>query len=322
VAVSEASVITSIVAATAVRPGTAIGIDDDAAVLEPCGSVVLTHDVLAEGVHFRLPTSHRDLGWKALAVNVSDIAAMGAEPVAALVGLCLPGPDVLDIEAFYGGMEELAAETGTTVAGGDLSAGGGVVIGVTVAGRLRDDEAPLLRSGARPGDALLVTGSLGASEAGRTLLEQPDRAVGLDPGARDALLRAHHRPRPELGAARVLRDLGARALMDCSDGAVIDVGRMAVASGCGATIALDAVPRAGGVDAVARHVGMEPDLFAATAGEDYRLLAAIAPDRARRALAELPGSAVIGGFTAGSGVRTERSGAAIEVARPGYTHHV
>lgn len=311
-----------IAAVAAVRPGTAIGIGDDAAVLEPCGSVVLAHDLLVQDVHFRLPTAARDLGWKALAINLSDLAAMGAEPVAALVGLALPGPDALDIEAFYGGMEELAAQTGTTIAGGDLSEGATLAIAVSVAGRLGEGRSPLTRAGARPGDRLVVTGPLGASEAGRALLEQPAHGEGLSEAVCAALLKAHERPQPELAAARTLRALGATALMDCSDGLMLDGGRMAEASGCGLMIDLEAVPRADGIDPVAAALGVQPDVFAATSGEDYRLLAAVRGDAVPGALQAFPGGAIVGTFMHGTGGAAQRDGVRVALDRTGYTHDV
>lgn len=319
---SEASIIQRIISATAVRAGTVLGIGDDAAVLAPGGSAVLSHDLLVQDVHFRLPTDASDLGWKALAVNLSDLAAMGAEPVAALVGLALPGPEAMDIEGFYAGMEELAAAHGVTIAGGDLSRGATLVIAVTAAGRLADDRPPLTRSGARAGDQLVVTGPLGASEAGRALLEADGPANYFPGELADALRQAHQRPTPEFAEARLLRALGAVALMDCSDGLVIDVRRMAEASDCAAVLELHAVPRAEGVDPVAEAIGMAPDLFAATAGEDYRLIAAVEPEAVAPILEALPEAAVFGHFAAGEGVTVLRDGAPIETGSGGYAHDV
>ncbi len=319
---SEASIITQITNAATLRPGTSLGIGDDAAVLDPDGSVVLAHDLLVDGVHFRQPADSGDLGWKALAVNLSDIAAMGAEPVAALVGLVLPGPKALDIEAFYEGMDELAAGTGVTIAGGDLSQGDLLVIAVTAVGRLAEDKAPLIRAGATPGDQLLVTGPLGASEAGRLLLEQPDAARYFSSDVLDPLRQAHARPTPEFAASRALRAEGASAVMDCSDGLIIDAGRLAEASGCAATVELESLPIAEGVADVAAAMGRSADAFAATAGEDYRLLAAVDPTKVAATLRAVPGAAVVGRFGEGSGVTAVRGGDSVHLGPGGYTHRV
>ena len=195
---TELALIERITARNPVRAGTILGIGDDAAVLDVGGRAVVTHDMLVEGVHFRLATTGlRDLGWKALAVNLSDLAAMGAEPVAALVGLGLPagalGPG--DVDDLYAGMDELAAAAGVTVAGGDVTSCPALVLGVTAVGRAAAGAEPVRRSGARPGDLLCVTGRLGAAAAGLRLLEDP-RAAPRAGGA------GRPRGRPAASASR------------------------------------------------------------------------------------------------------------------------
>jgi thiamine-monophosphate kinase len=219
-------------------------------------------------------------------------------------------------------MEELAAQTGTTIAGGDLSEGATLVIAVSVAGRLEEETSALTRDGARPGDCLVVSGPLGASEAGRAVIEHPASMQGLPEEIWAALLRAHQCPKPEFAAARAIRALGPTALMDCSDGLMIDGSRMAEASRCGLVVDLEAVPRADGVDPVAVALGMEPDVFAATSGEDYRLLAAVHRDAVPDALQALPGGAVVGTFTKGARAMARRNGVPVALATSGYTHDV
>lgn len=279
---SELALIERIASRTRRRAGTELGIGDDAALLRIDGTAAVTSDLLVEGVHFRLATTGaRDLGHKALAVNLSDLAAMGAEPVAALVGLCLaPGalsPD--DVDALYDGMEALAARFGVTVAGGDVTSGPVVVLAVTAIGRAGDDGAPLVRrSGGRAGDVLCVTGALGAAAAGLLVLERPELARDLDAPTAEALRRAHRRPEPRVAAGRALAAGGARAMMDLSDGLALDALRMARACGVAARLELAALPLAGGVARVAAAAGRDPAVLAATGGEDYELLVALPPE--------------------------------------------
>jgi len=319
---SELSLIKRIAATSALRPGTSVGIGDDAAVLDGTGPVVVTQDLLVEDVHFRLPTSPEDLGHKALAVNLSDIAAMGATPVAAVVGLILPPEREFDVGAFYAGMETLAERTGVTVAGGDISRGRELGIAVCAMGTLSESQAPLLRSGALPGDRLVVTGPLGGSEAGRALIEGITPTGRIDDETRTALVGAHLRPEPDFAAAAVLRRLGAHAVMDCSDGLLLDAERICEASGCGAFIDLERIPVAPGVSEVAAARGVPTDVFAATSGEDYRLIAAVPPDTIGRLGEELPEAAAVGFFAFGTGAHARRRDEPVPLERLGYTHDV
>jgi thiamine-monophosphate kinase len=306
------------------RPGLAVGIGDDAAVLEGDPVVVATQDLLIEGVHFRrATTSPADLGHKALAVNLSDLAAMGADPVAALVGLGLPedgGPDADDIDDLYAGMEALAERSGVSVAGGDVSAAPVMVLSVCALGRMPEGVAPLLRSGARDGDLLCVTGALGAAAAGLVLLEQPGLVV--DAAVAGRLVAAHRRPEPRLAAGRVLAAQGAHAMLDCSDGLALDALRMARASGLGVSVELEALPLADGVAVVAAASGREPDLLAATGGEDYELVVAVPPAALARlqAALDLP-LTVVGRFRGGAPeLRLQRGGEPVAAPRLGWEH--
>lgn len=268
------------------RRGVELGIGDDAAVLATDPPLLAAHDMLVEDVHFtRSTASAGDIGHKALAVNLSDIAAMGGVPLAALVGLALPDEVVdADVEAFYEGMESLAARHGVTIAGGDLTRSAVMSVGVTVLGQMPIDAAPVPRSGARAGDVIAVTGALGASAAGLELLRDPRIDVGTH---RDALLIAHARPVPRVEAGVTLAEVGANSMMDCSDGLALDITRLAAASGVTTVVDLDAVPIAPGVETVARARAHDPARFAATGGEDYELIVTATADtidRARRLL--------------------------------------
>lgn len=225
-------------------------IGDDAAVVQaPAGPLLLAADALVEGVHADLSvTTAADFGWKALAVNVSDIAAMGGRPLHALVTVVVPPGRGPDLEALYEGLLEASAAFGCAVVGGDLSAGPALTVSVAVTGTVDDGgPGPVLRSGARPGDALWVTGPLGA--AARDL---EARRAG----------RAHARPEPRLVEGGAARWAGATAMLDLSDGLVLDLRRLAVASGVG--VVVDDVPVAGGATLDQALAG----------GDDYELLAA------------------------------------------------
>ncbi|HEY7563068.1 MAG TPA: thiamine-phosphate kinase [Gaiellaceae bacterium] len=269
------------------RRGLARGLDAEGAVL--AGGVVLTHDLLVERVHFRLDwTSFRDLGYKAAAVNLSDLAAMGAEPDALLVGLALPAETELDdvIELYEG-----LAEPGVPVAGGDTTASPSLVLSVAAVGR---SERVPGRAGALPGDRLVVTGPLGGSAAGLHALKE-----GL--GGFDELVERHRRPPLRLDEGRRLARV-AHALVDLSDGIAGDAARIAERSGCRIVLEAERIPRAARIDEVA-------NLPFWTMGEDYELLAAVAPEDAH----EL-GLPVVGRCEEGSGVEVRLDGRPLAVS--------
>jgi thiamine-monophosphate kinase len=256
-------------------PEVRVGPGDDAAVLAPsAGELVVTTDVLVEGVHFeRGATSARDLGYKAVIVNVSDVAAMAASPRAAVCTLVLPK----DVDAawtmeLFGGMREACDEHALWLVGGDLSRGPALTISVTVIGEVAPGRATL-RSGAGPGDAVVVTGSLGGSAAGLRVARSRRPSSERD----RSLLHAHLRPVARVGEAQVLARHGATAMIDVSDGLALDLSRLASASGVGAVVRLDDVPVAGGAT-------LEEALGG---GEDYELLATMPVGRVAEARAEL-----------------------------------
>ncbi len=286
--------------------------DDVALLAPPPGQMlVLTHDMIAQGVHFLSGDPPADVAWKLAAVNLSDLAAKGAAPLGALLGYPLspePGWD----EAFLDGLAAVLARFGLPLLGGDtvlVPAGAPRILGLTAIGGVAPGGAPP-RSGARPGDTLWVAGAIG--DAGLGL-----RIARGDIAGPAHLLAAYRRPRPLLAEGTAIAPL-AHAMSDVSDGLLIDAERMADASGLALAIDLDAVPLSPeaialtGDDRAAR-------LAAATAGDDYALLAA-APDEHRAALAAL-GAMAIGRFSIGAGIRLADAAGAIPLPeRLGYLH--
>jgi thiamine-monophosphate kinase len=255
----------------AAGPQVRLGSGDDAAVTVPAGATATSVDALVEGVHFRRETaSLRQIGRKAISTALSDLAAMGAAPGEAYVWLGAPEgmgePELLELGE---GLAAVGAETGTTIAGGDLTRAPVLSLAVTVIGHAARAEDFVTRAGARPGDALVVTGELGGAAAGLLLLEDPSL-----PGD-EALRRRQLDPTPRLAAGQALAAAGATAMIDLSDGLAGDAGHVAVASGALLVIDAEAVPIAPGLDAVATAAGRDPLELAAAGGEDYELLAAL-----------------------------------------------
>jgi thiamine-monophosphate kinase len=301
-----------------------LGSGDDAAVTVPGGATATSVDALVDGVHFRRGrASPRQIGHKALATALSDLAAMGAEPGEAYVALGLP-PDFSEQECveMLDGMTALAGGTGTALAGGDLSRAGELFLAITVVGHSSDPEALVRRAGAQPGDALVLTGEIGGATAGLELLEDPD--LGTDfvakgpmegPEAKSAmaaLVRRQLEPTPRLAAGRALAGIGATAMIDLSDGLGADAGHLARCSGVKLEIEAEAVPLSEGARALSEVGGRDPWRLLA-GGEDYELLASISPARleeATRAVRDKGGTSLtqVGEVLAGSGVEIRLPG--------------
>jgi thiamine-monophosphate kinase len=285
--VGELELIAAIETALADRSGRLVRwTGDDAAVTRARPYAVTSIDTLVDGVHFRRSTHGlRDIGWKALATALSDLAAMAAEPGEAYVSVVLPA-DVDEPLELVRGMEELAAEAGVTIAGGDVVQGPVLVLTVAVTGWADTEHELVGRDGARPGDLVGVTGRLGGSEAGR-------RALEADAGdsADTELLARHLRPRPRLAEGRGLSAAGATAMIDLSDGLATDAGHVAERSGVELRVRLADLPCAPGVSAEE----------AATGGDDYELLVTVPPGCRGAAEAATP-LTWIGEVSAGSGL--------------------
>lgn len=264
-----------------------LGIGDDAAAWQPTPGMtsVITTDTLVQDIHFRLDwTDWRSLGFKMLAVNLSDVAAMGASPVLAVVSLGLTGDEMVDdLVDLYRGIADLAGPHEVVIAGGDIvRTQGPLVLSVTVIG----EAATLLRrDGAQPGDRIIVSGTLGASGAGLALLELPELRERASTA--ELMVGAHLRPNPRVALGRVLAAHRATSAMDLSDGLLGDLPKLLEASDVSARIDVRSIPVLPAVRALFPDRWLD---FAVRGGEDYELLATIPASRLdglKRAAAEI-----------------------------------
>lgn len=257
------------------RPDVELGIGDDAAIIRTAdGLLIVTTDLLLESTHFRMDLIDAYLlGWKSAAVNISDIAAMGGEPTCCFVSIGLPDVDVSIVEQVYAGILDVSARYGSVIAGGDtVSSDCGIVINVTQLGVVEPQFAAR-RAGAKPGDTIIVTNTLGDSRAGLELLLKH----GLS-GARkisDRLVQAHLQPEPRVREARAAVRTGhLHAMMDLSDGLAADLPKLCEASGVGARVDSDKLPLSAEIRNASADLQAHPRLLAASGGEDYELLIA------------------------------------------------
>ena len=262
-------------------PGVPCGVGDDAAVVEVAGPVVATVDTLVDGVHVdRRWSSFEDVGFKALAVNVSDLAAMGALPLAALVSLQVPSAiGSQELDRLYAGLREAADRWGCRLVGGDTVTSPTLAVSVTALGQLHDERAVLRRDGAQPGELVVVIGGLGLAAAGLELLRRGEAELAR---AHPDLLAAHRRPTalPEAVPALVLA--GVRAAIDVSDGLGRDLGHLARGSGVRIRLDAERLPIAPGVAAVADRLGLDVLDLVVGGGEDQALAVTVPADRLGR----------------------------------------
>ncbi len=292
--------------------GVVLGPGDDAALLAPPPGeeLVATVDAVEEGVHFDGRFTPADVGWKALAVNLSDLAAMGARPLWALVALGVPrGTPAARLAGVARGLGACARRFGIAVAGGNVTRARGLSLTITVVGSARKGKA-LRRVGARPGDAVMVSGTLG------------EAALGLEAGATARFARRQRRPEPRLDLGRALVGL-ASAAIDLSDGLVQDLGHLCRASGVGASLRLAELPLS---PAYLRATAGRPDPWAPalSGGEDYELCVTVPVRRVAQALAAARAVGtplcVVGTVTRALGVQVARAGGGHHPVTRGHDH--
>ena len=307
-AVGEFGLIQRITARLGDAPTTLVGPGDDAAVVAVSdGRVVATTDVLVEGRHFRTDwSSAADVGHRAAAANLADVAAMGAVPTALLVAICAPRDlDVRWAEEFTDGLSAEAALAGAGVVGGDISASPTLTVAVTALGDLRG-VAPVLRSGARDGDVVAVAGRLGFAAAGLTVLSRGFRTPKV-------LVDAHRRPSVPYDAGPAAARAGATSMIDVSDGLLADLGHVAAASGVGIDVRRDGFEVAQQLADVGSALGVDPYTWILAGGDDHALAATFPLDA-------VPGDGwrVVGRVTAGPGVTVD--GQTYQDSPPGWDH--
>ncbi|MCE5197838.1 MAG: thiamine-phosphate kinase [Armatimonadota bacterium] len=260
----------------------ALSIGDDGALVK-CGEslMIITTDLLVEGTHFRMDINDAYLlGWKSAAVNISDVAAMGGLPTFSFVSIGLPDISVAVVESIYQGMYDASNAFGSVIAGGDtVGSECGIVINVTQLGTVEPDRAAR-RSGAKPGDVVIVTNTLGDSRAGLEMLLK----FGLDEARRVSafLVERHLKPEPRVWEARSAVETGrVHSMMDLSDGLASDIGKLCEASGVGVRIFADKLPVSEDLHIAAARLDADTTALAAGGGEDYELLITCAAEDAQ-----------------------------------------
>ena len=310
------------------RDDVRLGIGDDAALLAvPAGQLLaISTDTLVAGVHFPAQTAAYDIGWKSLAVNLSDLAAMGATPAWATLALTLPESDARWVADFADGFAALAREYKLALVGGDTTQGS-LSITVTIHGFVPDGTA-LLRSGARVGDAVYVTGTPGDAAAGLRCLDKndddADRLLSAPAGMRESLIERLNRPTPRVAQGLALRG-HATACIDVSDGLLADLSHICKASGTGAEIDVDSLPSSSALLALFDDESRRT--FQLCGGDDYELCFTATETGAANLLGDLARSGCaatrIGRIVAEPGVRVHDSaGRAVMLPRAGWEHFV
>lgn len=323
--IGEFEIIDRYFAPLAAETAGAFGLRDDAALLTPAegDELVATADMIVEGVHFRPDDRPEDIAWKALAVNVSDLVAKGAEPVVYLLSLALPAaPDLAWLEGLAAGLAAAQETFGCRLTGGDTTATPGpATLAVTALGRLPRGTM-VRRSGARAGDVVYVSGTIGDAALGLRLLREGEQ-WGLDAAQATSLRQRYWQPLPPIGLTAALRQW-ARAAMDISDGLVGDLRKLCAASALGAEIHSDRVPLSpAGRAALDRERSLLETIL--TGGDDYEALAAVPVDAQAsfEAAALAAGVTVtdIGRMVSGEGLAVRApSGAALRFERDSYGH--
>lgn len=333
-AIGEFGLIARLTRGLETRPDVVLGVGDDAALLDvgPDMLLVATCDAQVEGRHFLSSiATPQEIGHKALAVNASDIAAMGAEPLWALISLLLPADMSLDkLDGIYDGIRTLGKRLGIAIVGGNVSGTNGpLTLDMTLLGRVVRDHARR-RSGGRPGDLLVVTGTLGAAAAGLLAYATARDAMPHEPVAQDVLEQARIAlvaPMPRIAEGHALAATGVvNAMLDVSDGLTADLRHICSASGVGAVIDAEALPIDMAASAIAAAYGRDSLDLALSGGEEYELLFSVPPtglDIALDAVRSVGGSAsVIGSLTeARDGMRLRLGDGSLRLITPrGWDH--
>ncbi len=283
-------------------PEVLVPVGDDCAVLQLGGTTwAAAADMLVEGHHFKDWATPEDVGYKAVAANVSDVAAMGAAPRFVLVSGGAPAPEIA--ARCFRGVLQACEEFSVYPVGGDTTKAGALTVDVSILGQF--SRPPVLRSGARPGDLLAVTGELGASAAGFLALEKGDRGP-------ERLIRKHLRPEPRVAAGLAAARLGAHAMIDLSDGLASDVRHVCEQSSVGCWVELNRLPVAGDARAYLSSLNYVPESLAATGGEDYELLISADETVVEVLAKELETPLTVIGEVTGRGVEFLRNGEKIE----------
>ena len=287
-------------------------VGDDGAVLNvtPNHRLVVTTDVLVDRVHFSdRTTAAFDVGWRSAAANLSDLAAMGANPLGITVGLSLPGETPLTwVEGLYRGLSSCLKQSHTPIVGGDITRSETITVAITAMGEVLPHRA-ITRTQAKPGDAILITGYHGLSKAGLELLLDPNLGKDLNSTEKEFLIKTHQRPQPRLDVVAKLREIAPDVVvagMDSSDGLADAIAQICRCSGVGAVIDIPSIPQCSILAKFPTHIPLEQWIL--NGGEDFELVLAASPQLARNLLSHLgEEAAIIGQITEESKIIYRRS---------------